>query len=77
MLRRFFDDGREVVFEDLLGITQAIERSIYDRLAYEMLQRTTDAFFQDSFKVNFASNTGVTILKGLGFQQDLTPLNYA
>lgn len=69
---RFFNDGQEVVFEDYNKITTAIQREIYDRMAYEMLQRTTNAFFDDSFKVQFASATAVTVLKGLGFQQDLS-----
>lgn len=69
---RYFNDGQEVVFEDFNGVTKAIQKELYDRLAYEMLQRTTDAFFGTSFLAQFASATSVTLLKGLGFQQDLS-----
>lgn len=69
---RFFSDGQEVIFEDYNGLSRGLQRELYDRLAYEMLQRTTDAFFGTSFEPQFASATSITILKGLGFQEDAT-----
>ncbi len=72
MGRRNFNDGQELVLEDMNAITKVIERTIYDRVAFEMMQRTEDAFFGDSFQVQFASSTSVTVRKGLGFQSDAT-----
>lgn len=75
MARRHWNDGQEITLEDLNAIPKAIERAFYDRVIYEMLSRKTDAFFQDSLKVNFASNTQVTVLAGLGFYNDSSQAN--
>jgi hypothetical protein len=70
MPRRNFGDGVEVVFEDFNKIGAAVERELYDRVVYEILQRKTNAVFGDSFLVEYATPTSVTIRAGLGFQFD-------
>lgn len=70
MGRRNFNDGQEIVLEDLNAVTKAIERQLYQRVVYEMLQRTTDAFFDDSLLVSYSSSTSVLVKKGLGLQLD-------
>ncbi len=72
MSRANFEDGVEIVLEDLNRINQVGEKTLYDRLVYELVQRSEDAFFSDSFKVNFASGTSLIMLKGVGFQTDNT-----
>jgi len=67
---RFFNDGQELVFEDMNAIPVALQRELYDRVVYEMIQRKTDAFFGDSFLVEFATPTSVTVRAGTGFQED-------
>ena len=72
MPRRFFNDGQELTYADLNAISSAIEREIYDRVVYEMLQRTQDAFFGDGFLVEYSAATSVTVNAGLGIQYDNT-----
>lgn len=72
MSRSFFEDGVEIVLEDLNRASQVGERTLYDRIVYELVQRAEDSFFSDSFKVNFASGTSLTMLKGVGFQSDVS-----
>lgn len=75
MKRRYWQDGVEIVREDFNSIAKATERSIYDAVMYELLQRTEDSFFGDSFLVSFSSSTSVSVLKGLGFQTDSAQVN--
>lgn len=72
MPRRYFEDGVEIVIEDLQAISSAAERSLYDRLVYEMVQRKENAFFGDSFIVSYSSANSVIVKKGSGFQTDST-----
>ena len=72
MPNRNFNDGQEVVFEDMNAIPIALQREIYDRVIFEMIQRKTDAFFADSFLVEFATPTSVTVRSGTGFQNDVS-----
>jgi hypothetical protein len=70
MPRKIFNDGMEITNQDLSEISSAIEREFNDRALYEVVQRTTDAFFGDSFKVAYVSPTSVQLANGLGFQND-------
>ena len=70
MPRRYFNQGAEIVIEDFNAMSSAIERGLYDRVFYEMLQRSQNAFFQDSLKVSFSSANQLIVKKGLGFQTD-------
>ncbi len=69
-MRRFWNDGQEITFEDLSGAAPAMEQQIYDVLGNEMVNRQSDAFFQDSFKTIFVGATQVLVKKGLGIQAD-------
>lgn len=70
MPRRFFNDGQELVFEDMNAQSAALERGLYDRFFKELVQRQTDAFFGDSFNVSFSTSTSVNVAAGLGVQED-------
>lgn len=72
MPRRQFNDGMEVIYQDSNKLSQAIERELYERVLYELVQRTEDAFFGDSFLVEYATPTSVTVRAGNGFQTDAT-----
>lgn len=74
MARADFNDGQEQIFEDLDKIPKGIEQELYDRLILRMLQNQKNAFLQDSFKVNFLSATQVSVLPGLGFQEDVSQI---
>jgi hypothetical protein len=70
MPRRKFGDGQEIIYQDLDALSAAIEREFYDRALYEIVQRTVDAFFGDSFKVSYVGALQVTVNPGLGLQAD-------
>jgi hypothetical protein len=72
MARRKFNDGQEIVFQDFNKMGQTIEQELYERVIFELVQRGEDAFFDDSFLVNYASPTSVTVNAGSGFQTDAT-----
>lgn len=72
MPRRFWNDGQEVVFQDFNAQSLALERELYDRVVHELVGRVADGFFGESFKVEFASGTSVTVRAGSGFQTDNT-----
>ena len=72
MSRQKFNDGQEVVFEDLNGLQARREQEAYDRVILEIIQRSKNAFFGDSFIVSRVSSTQLSSLSGNGFQEDLT-----
>lgn len=69
---RNFEDGSEIVIVDFNSIPKAIYRTMFDRVVYEMIQRTENAFFGDSFKASKASANSITVKKGTGFLTDNT-----
>ena len=72
MPRRNFVDGMEIVIDDFNAQTAAIERGIYDRFLYEMIERAENVFFGDSFTVTYSSANSINIKKGSGFHTDNT-----
>lgn len=77
MGRRNFNDGQEVLLEDLNAITYAIERQIYERLLPYLNANLDDAFFEGSFLVSRTDADTVSIAAGLGFQRDNSLLSPA
>ena len=67
---RAFNDGQEIVIEDLNSITSAIERQLFGRLAYQLVLRQENAFFGDSLLVTYSSANSVIVKKGFGLQTD-------
>ena len=72
MARRQFNDGQEVVYQDFNKIPQEMERELYERVIFELIQRAENAFFDDGHLVNYASPTSVSVNPGVGFQTDAT-----
>lgn len=70
MSQRNFSDGQELIYEDFNAIPKALLRSVYDQFAYELSQRKSSVFFEDSLKVTFGSASSVIVKKGLGFMLD-------
>ncbi len=70
MSMRNYNDGQEVVMEDFNAASKAILREIYDRGLFEILQRSENAFFEDSLQVVYSNTTTLICKKGLGFQTD-------
>lgn len=72
MARQQYNDGQEIVFEDLNRQQARAEQELYDRIIFELVQKTEDAFFSDGFLTSFASPTSVSVNGGIGFQTDAT-----
>lgn len=71
-MRRTFNEGQEVVFQDFDRISLAVMRTLNDRILFEMLQKKENAFFGDGMKVSYVGATSVSVAAGLGFQTDGT-----
>lgn len=69
MSLRNFSSGMEIVYEDLNNLSKALLKDIYDSTVYHLVQKQDDAFFSDSFKVNYSNASTVILKKGLGFQK--------
>jgi hypothetical protein len=72
MPRTQMNDGQEILFADLNATPARTERELYERVIFEMMQRTVNAFFGPSFLVTRTSSTAISIAAGSGFQQDNT-----
>lgn len=72
MPRTFFNDGQEIIYQDLNKQAQDAEVLLLDRIAYELGQRQQDFVFYDSFLVEYVSGTSVSVKAGLGVQYDST-----
>lgn len=75
MPRKKFNDGMEIIHSDFNEAAQAIEKELYDRIAYELGNRQTDFFYGDSFKVTYVNSTTVQVASGVGFQTDGTQVD--
>ena len=75
MSRRQFNDGQEVIYQDFNDMGAGVERELYDRVIYELVNRGEDAVFSDSFTVSYVSPTQVSVLAGVGFQSDVTQVD--
>jgi hypothetical protein len=65
-------DGVEIVLEDLNRTAKGIERILYDRVIFELIQKTENAFFDSGFDVIFSNASTVNVSAGVGFQTDGT-----
>jgi len=72
MGRQQFNDGMEVIFQDYNSLQARLQQEFYDRVIFEIIQRTENAFFGTSHAVNFASANTVIVQQGSGFQTDST-----
>lgn len=75
MPRQNWEDGSEIVKQDLNNSPIGLQREFYDRVVYELIQRAEDSFFGDSFLCQFSAANAIIINKGVGFQTDLTQVN--
>jgi hypothetical protein len=66
-MRQNFNSGQEIVYQDFIDIQSRGERLLLDRVIYELLQRKSDGFFQDSLSAVFQNSTSVLIKSGLGY----------
>lgn len=71
-MRVQFNEGQEVKREDFNKLQAGLQQELYDRVVYEMNKRTTNSFYDGSFKVSRTDSNTVSLAAGLGFQQDLT-----
>lgn len=70
MGRRVFNDGQEILIEDLNAIAKCLERDLYERVIHRMLGQVDDAFFEGSFKVSRTDADTISVAAGVGFQRD-------
>lgn len=75
MGRNNANDGQELTFDDLNKIAPLLQKEIYDRVVYEMLQRSVNAFFGDGLKVGYVGSALVSVNMGSGFQTDNTQVD--
>lgn len=75
MSQVLFNDGQELIYQDINKLQTFVRREFYERVMFEIIQRTENAFFGDSFKVNYSSPTAVTVNAGSGFQTDNTQVS--
>lgn len=75
MPRAHWEDGAEIVRNDLNATSKALQRELYDRVILELVQRAENAFFSDSFLCSFSSANQFIIKKGVGFISDATQVS--
>jgi hypothetical protein len=66
MPRRYFNDGQEILDTDLIKVSSAIERELFDRVLYEIVNRQTSFFFGDGFIVSNVNATTSKVKAGNG-----------
>ena len=71
-MRVQYNEGQEVLKADLNKQQARHEQELYDRLAYELMQRGENKFLGTSFKCTRVDADTIQIAKGLGFQTDNT-----
>lgn len=71
-MRQNFNVGQEIISEDLNTLQSRIERGIFDRIIYEILQKKSNGFFQGGLSVVYQSSTDIVVKAGLGFQESNT-----
>lgn len=60
----------ELTYQDFNAITPAIERAMYERVLYELVHRSSNAFFKDSFAPSYLGPTAVVVNSGFGLFTD-------
>lgn len=69
------NDGQELSYKDINNLAPLHETEIYDRVLYQLLHRTYNAFFGDSLSVSRTSGTTITVKQGLGIQYDSSQIS--
>jgi hypothetical protein len=72
MSRRNFNDGQEIIFEDLNAITSALERTLFDNYFSKLLKGQTNKIWGRGFELTFQNSSTVQVSAGFGIQQDAT-----
>lgn len=72
MPRTEYNDGQEIIYEDLSDDTARLEMELYDRVIYELMGRQQNLFFGDGFLVGYVNTTTVSVNKGNGVYYDST-----
>ena len=75
MPRAHWEDGAEIVRNDLNATSKALQREMFDRVVLELVQRAENSFFSDSFLCSFSSANQFIVKKGVGFQTDATQVS--
>lgn len=70
-----FNDGQEIVFEDFNRLQKLSRQELYERVIFELIQRTENAFFDDGFLVSYLTPSSVSVNAGVGFQTDNTQVS--
>jgi hypothetical protein len=72
MARINFNDGQEIIYQDLNEMGAVVEKELYERVIFELVQRAENSMFDDGFLVSYSSPTQVSVSPGVGFQTDNT-----
>lgn len=69
-MRQIFNDGQEIIHEDLNDLVVGFEHVLQDVFLNSLLQKQTNAFMGQSFRGLFNNATTVTLKAGWGLQFD-------
>lgn len=75
MPRKQFNDGQEILFQDLTAVTPVLEMDLYDRLIYELMGRQQNVVFGNSFVGTYINGTTVQVGLGNGVYFDNTQVD--
>ena len=75
MPRKFFNDGQEIIEEDLGEVSSVLEIELFDRLIYELMNRQQDVLFGDSLVCSNVNATTSQVKAGNGVQYDSAQVN--
>ena len=75
MPRRQWNDGQEIIFQDLSAGSSSLEMELYDRLIYELMNRQQNVVFGNSFFASFINATTIQIGIGNGVYFDNTQID--
>lgn len=75
MPRKQYNDGQEIIYQDLSIDSAVLELELYDRVIMEVMNRQKDFVFKDGFFVSYVNGTSVSVKAGQGIQFDGTKVD--
>ena len=70
-----YNDGMEIIYQDFNRAQKLMQKEMYERVLFELIQRAENAFFDDGFLASYVTPTSVSLNAGVGFQTDNTQVS--